>query len=129
DRLLSFRNQQLPEYVLQNPAVLVIQDFLGRIDPNSGLKDFLSAIWVGGLYCYGLADGELRIKTLFEAKSGVRLIAGQAEGFSILSRLKLQRQNSHADQVRAMNALVAFGNNGAHAQKQRPFRGPVARRT
>ena len=40
---------------------------------------------------------------------------------------KLQRQHAHADQIRAMNALEAFGDHGAHAQQQRALGGPIAR--
>ena len=53
--------------------------------------------------------------------------AGQIERVGILSGGELQRQNSHADQIRAVNALVAFGDDGAHSEQQRAFRRPVAR--
>src|SRR5687767_8877928 len=33
---LLLLGQQLPQDVLQNATVLVVQDFLGRVDPNQG---------------------------------------------------------------------------------------------
>ena len=39
------------------------------------------------------------------------------------------RQDAHADEVRAVDALEADGENRAHAEKRRAFSGPVARRS
>jgi len=57
------------------------------------------------------------------------LFSRQLERFGVLSWRELQRQNAHADEIRAMNAFVAFGDNCAHAEQRRTFRGPVARRS
>ena len=43
-------------------------------------------------------------------------------------RRELQRHDAHADQVRAVDALVALGDHGADAEQRGAFRGPVARR-
>src|SRR2546423_11731323 len=39
---------------------------------------------------------------------------------------KLERQHAHADEVRAVDALEALGNDRAHAEEARPLRRPVA---
>ena len=39
---------------------------------------------------------------------------------------ELQRQDAHADEIAAVDALVADGDHGAHAQQKRAFGGPVA---
>ena len=49
------------------------------------------------------------------------------ERFCGFPRQELQRENPHADQIRAVNALVAFGDRGAHAEQQWALGGPVAR--
>jgi hypothetical protein len=41
---------------------------------------------------------------------------------------ELQRQHAHADQVRAVDALEAFDDHGAHAEQGGALRRPVARR-
>ena len=66
---------------------------------------------------------------LGDAFDRVFLEAGQPQRFAILPRQKLQRQHAHADQVRPVNALEAFGDHGAHAQQQRAFGRPIARRS
>ena len=63
-----------------------------------------------------------------QANDVERLFAGEAVGFGGLLVEELQRQNAHADQVGAVDALEAFGDHGAHAQQQRALGRPVARR-
>ena len=55
------------------------------------------------------------------------LVAGEAERGRVLAGLELQRQDAHADQVRAVDALEALRDHRAHAEQQRALRGPVAR--
>ena len=62
-----------------------------------------------------------------EAGEVVDLFAGEAERFGVLAGFKLQRQNAHADEIRAVNALEAFGDDGAHAEQLWALGGPVAR--
>jgi hypothetical protein len=42
--------------------------------------------------------------------------------------LELERQHAHADEVRAVNALEAFRDDGLDTGESHAFRGPVARR-
>src|SRR5690606_38921596 len=55
-------------------------------------------------------------------------LAGQTKAGGILPVHKLQRQDPHANQVRSVDALIADGDNGFHAEQQRAFGGPVSRR-
>src|SRR5690606_5480659 len=62
-----------------------------------------------------------------QATDGDDLFAGQAQlGPAVL--LELQRNHAHADQVRAVDALIAFGDDGADAQQAGALGRPVARR-
>ena len=58
---------------------------------------------------------------------GEDLFAGEAEGFDVLAGQELQRQDAHADEVGAVDALVALGDDEADAEQARAFGGPVAR--
>src|SRR5882724_852172 len=54
-------------------------------------------------------------------------MAGEAKRFFVLTRLKLERENAHADEIAAVNTLEAFGNCGTNAQEQWSLRSPVTR--
>jgi len=55
------------------------------------------------------------------------LLAGEAVAGGILAGQELQRQDAHADEVGAVDALEAPGDHGADAEQQGALRGPVAR--
>ena len=57
-----------------------------------------------------------------------RLFAGQAQAGGTFAGPELQRQHAHADQVAAVDALVALGDHRPHAQQPRSLGRPVARR-
>ena len=44
-----------------------------------------------------------------------------------LALLVDQRQHAHADEIAAVDALEAFGDDGFHAEQERALGGPVAR--
>src|SRR4051794_15941169 len=52
--------------------------------------------------------------------------AVDAESLCVRSFFELQREDAHADQVRAMDALEALSDDGAYAEEFGAFRGPVA---
>ncbi|OMP13801.1 hypothetical protein COLO4_00925, partial [Corchorus olitorius] len=71
-----------------------------------------------------------------EREVGARFaLADHVKGFGAVNaereargaRLELQRQHAHADQVRAVNALEAFGHDGLNAGQAHALGGPVAR--
>src|SRR5262249_11073239 len=53
----------------------------------------------------------------------------QPERLRARAFFELQRQHAHPDQVRAVNALEALRDDGAHAQQFSPLRRPIARAT
>ena len=61
------------------------------------------------------------------------LFAGEAERFGVLAGEELQRQDAHADEVGAVDALVAFGDDEADAEQAaalwRPSRATSRSRT
>ncbi len=57
---------------------------------------------------------------------GLASTQGQRSGG--FAGFELQRQHAHVDQVAAMDALEALGDDRLHAEEHRPLRGPVARR-
>src|SRR3546814_13475498 len=50
------------------------------------------------------------------------------QGVAVCARLEFQRQHAHAEQVAAVAALEAFGDNGFHPGQAYALGGPVARR-
>ena len=79
------------------------------------------------------AVGELAVEhggQLAGLADGVELLAGEAvdaDRVGVLAGLELQRQDAHADQVGAVDALVALGDDEADAEQPRALRRPVAR--
>ena len=55
-----------------------------------------------------------------------RLAAREAEGAHVLARLELQREDAHAREVRAVDALEALRDDGLDAEEHRALRSPVA---
>ena len=54
------------------------------------------------------------------------VLAGEAERGAVLAAEELERQDAHADQVAAVDALEALGQRGAHALQLRALGRPVA---
>lgn len=101
--------------------MLVVGDFLGSIDAGDGLERFLSAIVGFGAH----GDRFFRFQRR-DAFDGEGFVAGEAERFASLAGFEFEGQNAHADEIAAVNSLVAFGNDGADAEKARALGGPVA---
>ena len=78
-----------------------------------------------------LAVGEFAVEHGLElaglVADGEDLFAGEAERFGVLAGQELQGQDAHADEVRAVDALVALGDDEADAEQARALGGPVAR--
>src|SRR5271163_4677443 len=112
-RLLSAR--QLPQYILQDSTILVIEDLLRGIDANRSLEVLLAAIGHGCFDRKYAAIGELGVEQVAETGEVVNLFAGEAQACGGFSFNELQRQNAHSDQIGPVNALVAFGDDGANS--------------
>lgn len=96
---------------MQNPAILEISDLVKRIDSRDKWQ-------IGGL---PIRIGDFPNEPLawfyaaLEPADVDRLASGECIAVSRLAALELQRKNAHSDQVRTMNTLEAFRNNGADA--------------
>ncbi len=71
---------------------------------------------------------DLLRRAVAEADDVVGLVAGEPERLRRRAVRELQRQHAHADEIGAVDALVALGDDGAHAEQARALGGPVARR-
>ena len=55
-------------------------------------------------------------------------VSSQTKGLAVFSRLEFEREHTHADEVAAVNAFVAFSDDRADAEQSRAFCRPIARR-
>src|SRR6185436_3647779 len=116
------RRRQLAQHVVQDAAMLEVLALLRSVDAHAHFE--LDRRARRGR----CNDGDDFRRAAVQPDDLERLLAGQAERLRVLAFLELQRQHAHADQVRAVDALEAFGNYGLHAEQHRAFRSPVARR-
>src|ERR1700693_484060 len=126
------RRQQLPQHILQNAAVGVVERLLWRIDAHQRVElDRLvlppsTAVSARSGAHFYLAPGGEVFDTIADSGDLEDFFARQLERFGVLSREKLQRQNSHANQIRAMNALITLSDDRETAEQARAFGCPVA---
>src|SRR4051794_8023448 len=109
--------QELPEHVLQDPAVAEVLRLLGRVDPHAG-----GELAVSGADRH-LARQLAAVQAVGQAGDGDLLLAREVDVL-----VALQREHAHADEVRAVNALEALGDHGADAEQVGALGRPVARR-
>src|SRR5881394_3358564 len=95
-----------------------------RIDPHDHADVLRGAVLAANAQRYLLS----RTKTAADAGDVEGLAAVEAEGLSVDSFLELQREDAHADEVRAVDALETLRNHGADAEELRALGGPVAGR-
>src|SRR3984957_3024215 len=94
---------ELPQYVVQNPAVLVVVEFLRGIDAQARLE------LRGGAVIGSGNDPDRLLRAAVESGDFKSLLAAQTQGLRVMAPLVLQRQHAHADQVGAVDALEALG--------------------
>src|ERR1700691_2732056 len=90
---------ELPQYVVQNSAVLVVVELLRRIDAQARLELRGIAVISSG------NDLDRLRRAAVESDDFKSFLAAQAQGLRVLTRLVLQVQHAHADQVGAVDAL------------------------
>jgi hypothetical protein len=92
---------------VEHAAVAVVLDLDGGIEATDRLERELRAVGPGGRdvdelpRLHGVRDGDLE-----------GLLPGQPERRAALAGLEDQRQDTHAHQVRAVDALEALGDDG-----------------
>src|SRR5436190_15648183 len=115
--------RDLAQDVRQDAAVPVVLDLDRRVDSQQNRHPLFRSI----LALDDEHDVLLRFDLCVEAEDVELFVALQPEGLRALVALELQRQHTHADQIRAMNALETPRDDGLYAEQARAFRGPVAR--
>ena len=111
-------SHELSEHVAQNATIHEVGHFWVRVQAALHLEGGA----VRGTHSDGLADGHLLAQIEREG-----LLAGQTERLGRGSILVLQGQDAHAEQVRPVDSLVAFGDDGAHSLQVGALGGPVTR--
>src|SRR5437588_7223452 len=120
-RAASLGSEELAQDELKDPAVAEVLGLARRIDPDPGREACGSGL---DAHFFGAVPG---VEGCGETGDVELLLAGQAERLHALPRGQLQREHTHSDEVGAMNALEALGDDGAYAQQHRALRRPVAR--
>src|SRR5208282_4195710 len=116
--------EHLAENVVQDAAVLVVGDFERRVDASNGGEILFFTVCAMSANLHFLA----RLEIVGQAFDVENLEAGEPARFRSFARQKFQRQHSHSNEVAAMDALEAFGKDGADSEQNRALGGPVARR-
>lgn len=105
--------------------MLEVGALAGGVDAHHRVEDGLLAI---GGDC-GDLDG-LRGHVVVErrdALEGEGLLTGETERIGVLPGGELQREDAHADEVGAVDPLVALGDDDLDAQQRGALGGPVTR--
>src|SRR5262249_35008975 len=110
------------QHEVQDAAVLEIVELVERVDARKQRDGALRSVAIGD---FGLDP--LAWVDLAQALQAHRLDTGQAERLPGGPFREHERQYAHADQVRAVDALEAFGDHRPDAEEPRALRRPVAR--
>src|SRR5215470_10336204 len=119
----SGSSDQLTQHVRQDAAMPVVIDLDRRIYAQLHRNLFSGAVRAA----YDQLDILLRLDPAAEPGDVEGFRAVEVERLRADAFFELQRQHAHSDQVAAVNALEALGDDRSHAQQSRPFRRPIAR--
>ena len=111
---------ELTQHVLQDAPVDEVLLLFRRIDAHDRLEGLLLAVGVDG------RDRDFLRARETEAFDAVRLFTREPQARGRVAVELLQRHDTHADQVRPVDAFVAFREHGLDSQQRRAFRRPVA---
>src|SRR5690606_26059647 len=126
DALRASALEQVAQDVLHDAAVAVVARLTGGVYADLAVELDDLAIGLGR----GDFDrpGDATLVELGDASEREGLRTGQAEGVGVLALGELQRDDAHADEVRAVDALVRLSDDGLDAEQRGALGGPVARR-
>src|SRR5918995_503735 len=111
---LAILPEELPEDGLQDAAVAQVLDLDRRVHAGPDLELFGLAVVARS------PDGQLGAgRDLCETRDVEGLSAGQTQGVGALAFRILEGEDAHTDQVRAVNALEALGDDGLDAEQKR----------
>src|SRR5579883_2483204 len=120
----SRRLHHAAQHILQNPAMAEIFELIERVDAAEQRHRVDLAI--RAMDAAGQLDARLQARG--DAENVEPLAAVELQALAIGAVLELERQYAHADEVRAVDALEALGDDGAHAEEPRALGRPIARR-
>ena len=112
---------QIPRHFVEDAAVAVVLDFDGGVDAAGGDEVDRGAVGFGGHDLDGLEWLQVVVELDVEGLGAV-----EAQKFAVLSGAELERQDAHADEVRAVDPLERDGDDRSDAEQIRSFRGPVS---
>src|SRR5215472_14078993 len=95
---------ELPQHVLQDSAMLVILNLVGRVDASDRLAGFDFSVLATGANCH-LHSGRDSAGNSLDIEN---FEAGETEARGGFSVLELQRKYSHSNQIAAMDAFEAL---------------------
>ncbi len=119
--------EELAKDELQYPAVPVVEGLLGGVDPHK-CREFHRPSPLPHyphFHAPPVAAARNGIAQSFHVEN---VLAGQSKRLDGVARAELQRQNPHSDEIRAVDAFVAFGDHHPDPLQMRPFGRPVAAR-
>src|SRR5699024_1224332 len=129
DRLLSQRfsstTGKLAKHVLQDAAVAVVVGHTRGNDADHAVEHDGGAVVLRRRDLDGRRGRPL--VELSDTLDGESLGAVESQRLSRFAGGELQRQDAHADEVRAVDALEALGDDGLDTEQLRALGGPVTR--
>src|SRR5262249_36479925 len=112
----------MPQHVMQYAAVLEIIELVECIDAANERDALEAPIGADDFSEHALAALDLAVKP-----ADCRLfVAPETERLPGCAFLEAQRQHTHADQIRAMDAFKRLGDDRAHAEQVGSLGSPVA---
>src|SRR5690348_3850034 len=104
--------------------MFVVERFLRCINAYLGLEADVLAIGPVGTHLHYTLGREF-LDDRRQTGDFINLLAGEPKRFRVLPVDKLQGQHAHAHEIRTVNALIAFSNDGAHTQQAWALSRPI----
>src|SRR3989442_13430925 len=118
--------RELPQHVLEDPAVAVVLELLWGVDPHDRTELERRPVGSGRLHRKRFAVREPPREHGTEPGDFGTLAAGEPVRCDALVVQDMHRHAAHPDEVRSVDALVALGARDAHAEQARALRRPAA---
>src|SRR5699024_8722023 len=113
-----------PQHVLQDAAVAEVLRLTGGVDTDDRVELHGGAVLLGGGDRDRLRDRSVVQRGDAGEREGLRAV--QAQRLGVLALGELQGQHAHADEVRAVDALEALGDDDLDAEELGALGRPVA---
>lgn len=117
---LNTLRQHLPDHIAEDAAVAVIFQLRLCVDTAQRIQFSHTSVRMCDFHRYNLFWCDA-----VQAADVNQFIPGQPQRTAIGSRRKLQRQDTHTNQVRTVDPLIGFRQHHSHPQKISAFRCPV----